>query len=71
MREKRAAGVGEDDATANALEQRGAQLALEEMDAAADRGLREMEARRRPSESPVPDDRQECFHVIELHQPSA
>lgn len=52
MREERTSGVGEEDATANSLEQRRAHLLLKEVDAAADRGLREMEAGRRPGESP-------------------
>jgi hypothetical protein len=30
-----------------------------------------MEARRRPTESAAADDRQECLHVRELHEPSA
>ncbi len=59
MREEGAAGVGEDDATGKALEELRTHLALKEMDAAADRGLRHVKAGRRQGESPEPDDRQE------------
>jgi hypothetical protein len=71
MRQERLAGVGQDSASADPLEQRRPQLALEEMDATADRWLGQMEARRRASESPTTDDRDEGFHMIELHKPSA
>ena len=71
VRQERVTGVGEDRATAHALEQRRPQLPLEEMHAAADRGLREVQGRRRPGKSSAADDRHERFDVIELHRPSA
>jgi hypothetical protein len=67
MRQERATCLGQDHSTGDALEQRGAELPLEQMDAAADRGLREMEARRRPGEAAPPDDGDERFDVIQLH----
>jgi hypothetical protein len=69
VREKRAPGVGEDHAAADALEERRAQLPLEEVDAAADRGLGEVQGRGRAGEPAAPDDRHERLHVIELHGP--
>ena len=59
VREERPAGISHDDAAVHPLEQRRAQLVLEELDAAAERGLREVEAGRRPGESPQPGDHQE------------
>jgi hypothetical protein len=71
VREKDAAGLGEDDAARDPLEQRRAQVALEEADAPADRGLREMEGGRGAREAAAPHDRHERLDVVELHRPSA
>ena len=50
MGQERLAGGGEDDAARDPLEERRAQLALEQTEAPADGGLREVEGRRRPGE---------------------
>jgi hypothetical protein len=64
---ERAARVGEDGAPADPVEQRRAQLALEQVDATADRRLREVERRGRARESAAPHDRHERLDVIQLH----
>ena len=70
MRQERAARVGEDHAAPDALEERRAQLAIEQVHAAADRRLGEMERCRRAGESAAPHDRHEGLDVVELHRPS-
>jgi hypothetical protein len=65
--EKGAPGLGEDGTAADALEQRRAQLALEEVDAPADRGLGEVEGGGGAGEATASHDGHERLHVVELH----
>ena len=71
VREKRAPAVGEDHAATDALEQRRPQLPLEEVNAAADRGLGQVQGRGGAGEPAAPHDRHERLHVVELHWASA
>ena len=67
VRQKRPAGLREDHAAANPLEQRRAELALEQVEPPADRGLREVQDRRGPREAPAPHDGHEGLDLIDLH----
>ena len=68
MRQKGAPRVGQDDAAADALEQRRPQLVFEEADAAADRRLREVQQGRGAREAAPAHDRHERLDVAELHR---
>jgi hypothetical protein len=70
-REKRAPRVRQDAAAPRPLEERRADLVLEEAHAAADGRLREMQRGGRPREAALPQDRHERLDVVELHGPSA
>jgi hypothetical protein len=61
------AGLGEHHAAAEALEQRRAQLALQQLHAPADRGLRQVQERARARESAAADDRDERRDLVDLH----
>ena len=65
--EKGASGFGEDGPAADALEERRAQLPLEEVDAPADRGLGQVEGGGGAGEAASPHDGHERLHVVELH----
>lgn len=67
VRQKRPTGLREDHAAPDALEQRRAELALEQIEAAADRGLREMQNRRGPREAPAAHDGHEGLDLVDLH----
>ena len=66
--QERPPGVGEHAAAPRALEQRRAELLLEQVHAAADRRLGEAERARRAREAAAPHDRHERLDVIELHR---
>ena len=67
VRQERPAGLREDHAAPDPLEQRRAELALEQVEAAADRGLREVQDRRGPREAPAANDGHEGLDLIDLH----
>ena len=67
VREEGAPGVGQDHAAADALEQRHLQLLFEEVDATADRRLRQVQRGRGAREAAPPHDRHEGLDLVELH----
>ena len=68
MGQERLAGGGEDDAARDPLEERRAQLALEQAEAPADSGLREVEGRGRPGEPAETGDGDQGLELADLHR---
>jgi len=63
-----AAGLGQDHAAAHSLEERGAELLLQHLDAPADRGLGAVQALRRAGEAAAAGDRDEGFDLVDGHR---
>jgi hypothetical protein len=68
VRQEGAAGVGQDDPAAGALEKRRLQLLLEEVKSATDRRLREVQRGRGAREATAPHDRHERLDLVEVHR---
>src|SRR5262249_60182797 len=66
VRQESATSLGQGRPAPGPLEQRRAQLPLEQADAATDRGLGQMEDWRGPGEPPEPDDGHERLDVVQL-----
>jgi len=67
VRQERPAGLRQEDALRRPLEQRHAQLVLEQLEPPAHGGLRQVEERGGPREPAAADDRHECLDLIQLH----
>lgn len=67
MRQEDRARLGEAGAATGPVEERAPQFALEEVEASADRGLREVKRARRPGEAAAPGDGHEGLDLIDLH----
>jgi hypothetical protein len=68
VRQEGAAGLGEGRSAAEPVKQRRAELGLQQLDAAAGRGLGQVQGGRAAAEAAAAGDREERLNLIELHK---